>query len=331
MRSTWFMVCLLLAASFAGAQSVTQLVDRVSQNSASYQITVAEYELAMLQYESDIHTAVTADEQVGAELGRLLALLAYRNSITSFYHDVIDAVFDMATSSLALQAAVIDQEIAETDLAYAHARYDNGLISSSDFTEAELTYREQANSLAQAVFDEQEARSNLIGTTGLEWDTSLLPGELGPPQLVEPAAWVAADIPHQQSTLTLSKAERAADNPAGTISDFDQRSAELSLESAELDVQLALEASERAYRSTVRTLESDRVSLGIARERLALQQQLLTEANLRLDRGLITESQRDQQRVRLLQTDASYLEALRWAIKNIVSYRVSIGEPINGI
>jgi outer membrane protein TolC len=292
----------------------------------SYEIAEAEYELALLQYESNIASAETPGERTSAELARLSALNSYQSSLRSYYYEVIDAVFNMAVAELGLEAALLNDEIAKTDLAYAQARFENGLISESDLRDAELYYREDQNYLTQARFDKAEARSALMLITGFAWNRSLLPGEPEEPVMISPDAWLRTDIGYQKAILARDQAERDADNPAGTVSAYEQRQAEIELESAIMNLQRMRNAVESEYRSTQRALESSRISLDIKGERFELKQQLLRDAEARLERGLITSSGRDQQAVSLIQAEMQYLEALRQYTKDTIAYSIRVGQ-----
>ena len=330
-RSLWIGMSLLVLAGSVSADTVDEIISSASENNETARIADAELDLAMRRYEGDLQTAETSDEVVSAELARISAVSARQSTTLGYYNSVIDAVFDLAVATLDLQASEINHEIANADLAYARARHESGVISSSDLTSAELDHLEETEAYAQAVFDEAEARTNFSLVTGLSWHAGLVPAAPGATAVLGLAAWIDADIPYQRARLDLTRAEIAADNPPGTASEYEQDSADIELESARLGVEQARQAAEADYRKIVRALESDWASLGLQRQRHALELKRVEVAELRFDRGLITESQRDQQRVQPLAAQARYLEAVRRYIKDVIALRLHFGISLDGI
>lgn len=327
-RAIGVLVSLALGGVGTAAETVTSLADAASTVNPGRTIAETQFEVAEVQYEVDIATATEADTVFSVESARLTATQSYRKSIRVYFYEVIDAVFDVGTASIDLEIAELRLSIAETDRAFVRTQHTAGVLSDTDLNVTELEYRDQENSHAQAVFAEAEARSGLMAATGLEWDPGLIPDIPLSPKIVTVEAWLEADIPYQQALIALSLAECNANSPAGAVSDIERRTTNIALQAANLSAEQTRRNAELTYRQTVRSLDYSRIALDIQRERIALQEQLLTVANIRFDRGLITLAQRAQQRIQVIAARKQYLEQLRGYLKAVVAYQLQISHNV---
>ena len=134
--------------------------------------------------------------------------------------------------------------------------------------------------------------------------------------------WVERDHELARAELGVQIAELELARLASNAARFDRRTAEIELEIARAALDRARRAAEQGYESFVRRVSVQQQIIRIAEEQLRLSEGLASEAEVRYERDLISVSERDQNRVNVLQARVGLLEAQRDLVKTALEYAV---------
>lgn len=324
MRHILWTAMLALAAVSASGDTVVDLLEQASAINTDYRLMTLDAEVAQLEYEKAQIEAQSPADGLAAESAYLQARSAIRNARTGYYSSVIAAVFDAASAELAVRQAELALSISQNAYVYAQTRFDGGLISDEDLRQAELQSAQAANSLTNAQYTFRRAKGDLQRTTGLSWMWSLIPPEPGAVVAPDREAYMAADYGVARAQLAVRQAELSLANLAANASRFDRLTTEAAAERARITLARTQHDLDVAFAETALALENQQSSLEIAFAEYEIQQSLLSDAQARYDRGLITRDSFDQQQIQVLGAHSSYLRALQAYIISILEYLVAV-------
>lgn len=324
MRHILCTAMLALAAVSASGDTVADLLEQASAVNTDYRLMTLDAEVAELEYEKAQIEAQSPADGLAAESAYLQARSAIRNARTGYYSSVIAAVFDAASAELAVRQAELSLSIAENAYVYAQTRFDGGLISDEELGQAELQSAQAANSLSNAQYMFRRAKGDLQRTTGLSWMWSLIPPEPGAVVAPDREEYMAADYGVARAQVAVRQAELSLANLAANASRYDRLTTEAAAESARVNLSQARYALDVAFEEAELALETQQSSLEIAFDQFQIQQSLLSDAQARHDRGLITRDTLDQQQIQVYSAHSSYLRALESYISTILGYLVAV-------
>jgi outer membrane protein TolC len=306
------------------SQSISGLLESAGRENQINLSAIVDYELATLRFEKGRIEARTRLDSLNAENAYAQAQGDYRRALQSYYHDVVDALFNVATADLDLEIAVLRRDTALEQQRAAESRYRNGLVSESELLEFRLTYQTTVIEHQRLVWQTQESRQLFQNTTGIPWAVgfitepqarSSLPGDL--------EQWQKGDSSLQRAAIALEVAQIRLSQLPGNASVFDRRIIEAEVQKAELTYQQARVNSERNYLGLLRRIQNQQAVLSIRHDELQLYRDLEQEAQVRYQRGQISLTQRDQERIRRITALKSLREAQRSYIKSLLEFAVA--------
>lgn len=321
--SAWF----VLAACFPlTGESLAELLASASSVNPIVRSAAVTLEIAKLEYERDRITAADERGRLRAEMNLLSAHAAYRTSLRSYYNEVIDAIFDAARAELDRRIASLEADTAAENERATEASYLRGLSSEESLENARLALRTAALGLEQAEWEFREYDEALKASTGLAWSETLPPSSV--PEFavaLSPEDWIENDPAVRRARISERIAEISLELMPLNATRFDRLLAETELERARLAVRQAEAAALGSYRSLLQRGRSQYATLRIRREQTEIQERLAEGAIQRYLRGLISNVERDQDRVRALNARRSYYEAMRSYLKTYLEYLVAVG------
>lgn len=318
---------IVLAAGFPLAgEPLSAIFSRASGVNPTVRSAAVELEISELEYERGRITAEDERGRLEAELRLLSAHTTHRTALRNYYNGVVDAIFDAARADLDRRIASLEADTATETERAAEASYRRGLGSEESLENARLALRTASLGLEQADWEFQEYDEALKNSTGLEWSDAL-PPTVVPELAVElpPEDWIGNDPAVRRARTSERIAEISLELLSPNAARFDRMLAETELERARLGVRHAEAASLGSYRSMLQRGRSQYASLQIRREQLEIQERLAEGAVLRYRRGLISNVERDQDRVRALNARKNYYESMRTYLKTFLEYLVTVG------
>jgi outer membrane protein TolC len=326
-----FALLLVLPVSMASAGSLKDLFAAATQSNQDYSIYKIDLDLAQLKKNKGEIEAKVELDRVNAQSAYASALSEYRKSVLSFYNEVIDAVFAVATADLDLQSVGLSLENAKEDSKYADSRYKNGLITEEILKEIDIAYKTTATSQELCVWTLKDAKDNFKLVAGLDWAPGLLP-DLAP---FEPTAkvedWIAKDPILEKALLASNVAELKTASLAMNASVYDKRIQETENLKAKVSVSNAESDARRSYESILSTLKNQAALVQIRNDEYALKELSYQDALRQYEKGMISLSDKNLKQIAVLTARKTLLGARKNYIKSIGSYLNSMGENPLGI
>jgi outer membrane protein TolC len=268
---------------------------------------------------------------MNAQSAYVSALSEYRKSVLSFYNEVIDAVFAVATAELDVQSVGLSLENAKEDKKYADSRYKNGLISEEILKEIDIAYKTTATSQELYLWTLKDAKDTVRLVTGLDWASSLLPDVVP----FEPAAkvedWIAKDPILEKAVLSNKIADLKTASLAMNASVYDKRIQETENLKAKVSASNAESDARRSYESMLSILKNQAALLQIRNDEYALKELSYQDALRQYEKGMISLSDKNLKQITVLTARKNLLAAQKSYIKSIGSYLNSMGENPLGI
>ncbi|MDX9827490.1 MAG: hypothetical protein RBT73_07055 [Spirochaetia bacterium] len=330
-RRTIFFCALAIAAMPLSAGSLKDLFTAATQSNQDYSVYTLDLELAQLKKtKGEIEAKVELD-RMNAQNAYVSALASYRRSVLSFYNEVIDAAFAAATAELDLEYVGLSLQNAKVDKEYADTRFQNGLISEEVYKEIDIAYKTVSNSYDLAAWTLLDAKNVFFLVAGREWDSSLLPDV---PDFSFAAAaedWLAKDTNLEISKLAVKIQELKTASLATNASAYDKRIQET--ENLKAKVSLANTESDgrRSYESMKISLRNQAALLQIRSDEYALEESSYQDGLRQYQKGIISQSDKNQKAMNLLSVKKTLLSARKNYIKSIGSCLSALGENPLGL
>jgi outer membrane protein TolC len=324
-------VSLTVSISSAAAGSLGDLFSAATQSNQDYSIFKIDLEIAQLKKtKGEIEAKVELD-RVNAQLNFGTALATYRNSVLSFYNEVIDVVFAAAIAELDVESVGLSLENAAEDRKYADSRFKNGLISEEVFKEIDILYKTTSTNYELASWTLKDAKDNFLLVTGLEWKSSLIPEVPAFESKATVEDWIAKNTSLERALLNEKIAALRMASLATNASVYDRRIQETENLKAKVSVASAESDAKRAYESARSTLKNQASLLQIRKDEFALKESAYKDALKQFERGMISLNDRNLRAISVITARKNLLAFQRNYIKSIGSFLSALGENPLGI
>jgi len=329
----WSLIALLSVfyAPPAAAGSLKDLFTAATGSNQDYSIYKIDLELAQLKKNKGEIEAKVELDRVNAQSAYVSALVNYRKSVFSFYNEVIDAVFAVATAEVDLNSVGLSLENAKEDNKYADSRYKNGLISEELLKEIDIAFKTTSTSQELSAWTLKDAKDNVRLVTGLDWNASLLPDM----PIFEPNAkvedWIAKDTTLEMALLSEKIAALKTASLATNASAYDKRIQETETLRAKVAIANAESDARRSWESALTTLKNQAALLQIRKDESALKELSYQDALRQYEKGMLSLNDKNLRAIAVLGSRKNLLAAQKSYIKSIGSYQNSMGENPLGI
>ncbi len=288
-------------------------------------------ELAELRYQRARIEAQDELARLNAQATYRAAKVSERGSLSEFYRDVVDSVYNAAIADLNRRIAVMNEDLALRDEAAAEVRFRNGLIPEGDLLDARIAVRSASVETEEQAWQLEDALDALDNATGLTSEQIILPDMPSLTVRLTSDEWIERDPTVARARTAERIAELRLELLPQNATRFDRTVLETELDRARLATERAVNASERLYETFRRRAITLPEIITIRTEQLQLSQASRREAQERFDRGLITAAQRDRTQVRVLTAQRSLMEAERNLMRVILEYAALTGIALEEI
>jgi hypothetical protein len=310
----------------ARAQTLAPLFVAARGNNAAYRSAVSAWELARLRYERARIQARTVADERATELTWIGAEIAFVRATEAVYHRTVQSLYDVLEADARLQGLLFTVATARESAALAQTRYQQGLISREDRTEAALALRQAELSVQQAEWAAEDARGAFGRALGIGFDSGVHRA-LSPEAVFTAVSATAPVSPGQfpesrelrRARIQLDAAKEAQKLLPRNAPEFDRRIAAADVESSRraVDEAWAAQAEERA--ELLRQHEALYATARLRRAQAALEEARSAVADEQYENSLISKTQRDQQHARRWSAEATALNAERRYVTAAVS------------
>ena len=326
-----FAFLLIFSASPLAAESLKDLFAAATQSNQDYTIYKIDLELAKLKKNKGEIEAKVELDKVNAQYSYVSALAGYRNSVLSFYNEVIDAVFAAANAELDIESIGLSLQNAEEDKKYAESRYTNGLISEEIFKEIDIAYKTASTDQELSAWTLKDAKDKVRRVTGLEWDSSLIPAIPSFEANAKVEDWIGKDLTYEMALLSQKIQELKTASLATNTSVYDRRIQETENQKAKVSVSNSESDARRSYESSLSTLKNQATLLQIRADEYALEELAYQDALRQYESGMISLSDKNMKAIAVLAARMNLLASQKSYIKSIGSYLSAMGENPLGI
>jgi outer membrane protein TolC len=325
------LLAFVIAAAPLSAGTLKDLFTAATQSNQDYSVYTLDLELAQLKKtKGEIEAKVELD-RISAQNSYTSALASYRRSVLSFYNEVIDAAFAAATAELDLEYVGLSMQNAKVDKDYADTRFKNGLISEDVYKEIQIAYKTVSNNYDLAAWTFLDAKNVFFLATGREWDSSLLPEA---PDFSFDASmedWLSKDTSLEIARLAVKIQELKTALLATNASAYDKRIQETENLKAKVSLSNAESDAKRSFESMNITLRNQAALLQIRSDEYVLEESSFQDALRQYEKGIISQSDKNQKAMTLLTVRKNLLSARKNYIKSIGSSLSALGENPLGL
>ena len=326
-----FALASVLYAPSVAAGSLKDLFTAATQSNQDYSIYKIDLELAQLKKNKGEIEAKVELDRANAQSAYVLALTNYRKSVLSFFNEVIDAVFAVATAEADFSSVGLSLENAKEDNRYADSRYRNGLISEEVLKEIDIAYKTTLTNQELSAWTLKDAKDTVRLVTGTDWNASLLPDIPAFEPEIKTEDWIAKDTALQLALLAEKIAGLKTASLATNASAFDKRIQETEALRAKANVSNAESDARRSWESALTTLKNQAALLQIRKDESALKELSYQDALKQYEKGMISLNDKNLKAIAVLGSRKNLLAAQKSYIKSIGSYLNSTGENPLGI
>jgi len=316
------LVAALSSVATAGADDLATVIERAKSVNETWSTVSSDFELATLRHERTLVESGSDRQTLVAELSYAGARSAWRAGFVRFTNEIVDASYAVVVSRLRNDASRLALGRAVASRNDAEARSRSGLASQREVTQARIGVGSAELDAERAGWQLGDALDDYRTATGIDRVEIELPDDPGLTVTLTEREWVERDQELARAQLGVQIAELELARLASNAARYDRRTAEIELEIARAALVRARRAAEQGYEAFVRRVSVQQQIIRIAEEQLRLSEGLASEADVRYERDLSSVSERDQNRINVLQARVGLLEAQRDLVKTILEYAV---------
>lgn len=284
-----------------------------------------------LEYEKSLIEATNRKMEIAAEIARLTGLTGYENYIKSFYNEVIAAFFSLKSSQKAAEISGINFAITKLEHEKNDGLLKKALLSEPEWKNSRIKLDEALDVYEKAQEDLKNLTTNYKRTAGYE----TLELDISAPDftqfLVTEEVWLKKARGYLNAKLNYDSAKYDQDTLFTSASEYAKKIAAYNLKQKELDLKIAQINALNDKRTKEQSLFYEKRQIDNALKKVEMSASDLKDMTDRLKKGLITETQLNQQKVILLTAEKLWVDSQKNYWTTFLDYLIIIGISLDSL